>query len=74
MNNMIGVLQQAGTAYPSTTPVPCLVCPVLPVFLNCPFLIAPSVFSNAYLLPIVCPVSCVTNVFSVSGLIGSFIR
>jgi len=29
--------------------VPCLVwCPVLPVSLDCPFLIAPSVFSNVY--------------------------
>jgi hypothetical protein len=27
-----------------------------------------SVFSNVYLLPIVCPVSCVTNVSSISGL------
>ena len=26
----------------------CLVCPVLPVFLDCQFLIAPSVFSNVY--------------------------
>jgi hypothetical protein len=37
----------------------CLVYPMLPVFLDCPFLIAPSVFSNVYLPPIVCPVSCV---------------
>ena len=27
-----------------------LVCPVLPVSLDCPFFIAPSVFSNIYLL------------------------
>ena len=26
----------------------CLVCPMLPVSLNCPFLIAPSVFANVY--------------------------
>ena len=26
-----------------------LVCPMLPVSLDCPFLIAPSVFSNVYL-------------------------
>ena len=28
----------------------CLVHPMLPVSLDCPFLIAPSVFSNVYLL------------------------
>ena len=39
----------------------CLVCPMLPVSLDCPFLVAPSVFSNVYL-------SCVPNVESVSGL------
>jgi len=27
-----------------------LVCPMLPEYLVCPFLIAPSVFSNVYLL------------------------
>ena len=27
----------------------CPVCPMLPVFLDCPFLIAPSVFSTVYL-------------------------
>ena len=27
----------------------CLVCPMLPVSLGCPFLIAPSVFNNVYL-------------------------
>ena len=27
----------------------CLVCPILPVSLDCPFLITPSVFSNDYL-------------------------
>jgi hypothetical protein len=41
---------------------------MLPVSVDCPFLIAPSVFSNVYLLPIVCPVSCVTNVTSFCGL------
>ena len=35
--------------------------PVLPVSLDCPFLIAPSVFSNVYFRP----VSCVTGVASV---------
>ena len=30
----------------------CLVCPMLPVSLDCPFLIAPSIFSNVYLSPI----------------------
>jgi hypothetical protein len=29
-----------------------LVCPVLPVSLNCPFCIAPSVFSNVYFSPL----------------------
>ena len=28
----------------------CIVCPRLPVSLDCPFLVAPSVFSNVYLL------------------------
>jgi hypothetical protein len=41
---------------------------MLPVSLDCPFLIASSVFSNVYLLPTVCPVSCVPNVPSVSRL------
>ena len=48
--------------------VMCLVYPMFPVSLDCPFLIAPSVFSNVYLLPIVCPVSCVLNVANISGL------
>ena len=48
--------------------VMCLVYPMLPVSLNCTFLIALLVFSNVYLLPTVCPVSCVPNVASVSGL------
>jgi hypothetical protein len=30
--------------------------------------IGSSILSNVYLLPIVCPVSCVTNVSSISGL------
>ena len=46
----------------------CLVLPMFPVSLNCTFLIASLVFSNVYLLPTVCPVSCVPNVASVSGL------
>ena len=46
----------------------CLVYPMLPVFLDCPFLIAPSVFFNVYLLPIVYPVSFVINVSSISRL------
>ena len=41
-----------------------LVYTMLPVSLNCPFLIAPSVFSNVYFRP----VSCVPGVASVSGL------
>jgi hypothetical protein len=46
----------------------CLVYPMFPVSLDCLFFIAPSVFSNVYLLPTVCPVSCVPNVPSVSRL------
>ena len=46
----------------------CLVYPILPVSLDCPFLVTPSVFSNVYLLPTLCPVSCVPNVARVSGL------
>jgi hypothetical protein len=70
----------------------CLVCPMLPVSLACPFCVAPSIFSNAYLscvlcvqccqfhwlvhsslplqfsLTFICPVSCVSNVASFSGL------
>ena len=45
-----------------------LVYPTLPVFLDCPFLIAPSVFSNAYFLPTVYTVSYVPNDARVSGL------
>jgi hypothetical protein len=46
----------------------CFVClrpvyPMLPVSLECPFLIAPSVFSNVYFRP----VSCVPSVASISG-------
>ena len=40
----------------------CLVYPMLPVSLNYPFWIGPSVFSDVYLLSTVCPVSCVTSV------------
>ena len=36
---------------------PCLVYPMLPVSLNCPFLIAPSVFSNVYLSFVPCVAS-----------------
>ena len=43
----------------------CLVCPMLPVSVDCPFLIAPSVFSNVYLFVCLRAVSCVTNVASV---------
>ena len=42
-----------------------IVCPMLPVSLDCPYLIVPSVFSNVYLL---CPVSCMPNVACFSGL------
>jgi hypothetical protein len=45
-----------------------LVYPMLLVSLDCPFLIDPSVFLNVYLLPTVCPVTCVPNVASVSRL------
>jgi hypothetical protein len=38
-----------------------VVCPMLPVSMDCPFLIAPSVFSNVYL-------SCVPYVASFYGL------
>jgi len=38
--------------------------PILPVFLDCPFMIAPSVFSHVCLRP----VSCLPNITSVSGL------
>ena len=38
----------------------CLMCPMVPVSLDCPFLIAPSVFSNVYFHP--------AGVTSVSGL------
>jgi hypothetical protein len=41
---------------------------VVPVSLDCTFLFVSLVFSNVYLLPTVCPVSCVPNVSSVSGL------
>ena len=36
--------------------------------LDCAFLIALSVFSNVYLLPTVCLVSCVPNIVCVFGL------
>ena len=76
MINMAGVLEEAGTVFPSRAPgfpvgvlvgsmllifllfcvrffalfffVLCLVCQLLPMYLNCSFLIAPSVFSNVY--------------------------
>jgi hypothetical protein len=50
------------------TRVLCLVYPVLSVSLDCPFWIAASVFYDVYLLPRVCPMSCVPSVASVSGL------
>jgi hypothetical protein len=46
----------------------CLLCPRLSVSLDCAFLIALSVFSNVYLLPTVCPVSCVPSVACSSRL------
>ena len=61
----------------------CLMYPMLPVSLDCPFLISPLVFSKVYLLQSVlclvypmlpvsldclCPVSCISNVASFSGL------
>ena len=36
----------------------CLVYPMLPVSLNCPFLIAPSVFSHIYLSCVLCTLCC----------------
>ena len=42
----------------------CLVYPVLPVSLDCPFSISPSVFCNVYFRP----VSCVPGFASGSGL------
>ena len=36
----------------------CLVYPVLPVSLDCPFLIAPSVFSNIYFYCVLCAQCC----------------
>ena len=36
----------------------CLVYPMLPVSLDCPFLIAPSVFSNVYLSCVLCTLCC----------------
>ena len=41
---------------------------MLSVSLDCEFLIALSVFSNVYLLPTVCLVSCEPNVVCVFGL------
>ena len=62
MSNMSGYLYVAGTVCPSRAPgltpvmcfcalfvfVLCLVCTVLSVFLDCPRLIVPSVFSNIH--------------------------
>ena len=36
----------------------CRVCAMLPVSLDCPFLIAPSVFSNVYLSCVLCTLCC----------------
>jgi hypothetical protein len=44
----------------------CLVYPMLPVSLDCPSLIAPTVFSNVYLFCL--SSSCVPYVASFSGL------
>jgi hypothetical protein len=41
-----------------------LVYPMLPVSLNCPYVITPSIFSSVYF----CPVSCVPYVAIFSGL------
>ena len=41
---------------------------MLPVSLDCTFLITPLVFSNVYFLPTVCLVSVVSNVANFSGL------
>jgi hypothetical protein len=34
------------------------VCPTLPISLDCPFLIVPSVFSNIYLFCVLCAQRC----------------
>jgi len=48
--------------------VPCLVYLMSPVSLDCPFSSATLVFFQFYLQPTICPVSCLPNVASVSGL------
>jgi hypothetical protein len=48
--------------------------PRLYVSLDCPFLIATSVFTNVYLLPTVCLMSCVPKVVCFSGLSDTGIR
>jgi hypothetical protein len=50
----------------------CLVYPVLPVSLDCPFWIAASVFYDVYLLPTVCRVYYVPSVSELSILVCSF--
>jgi hypothetical protein len=44
--------------YSLTFICPCFVYPMLPVSLYCPFLIAPSVFSNVYLSCVLCTLCC----------------
>ena len=46
----------------------CLVYPLLPVSLDCPFVITSSVFSNVYLFVCLRPVSFIPTVASVAGL------
>ena len=46
----------------------CVSCPMLSIPKECPYLVVPSIVSIVYLLPTVCSVSCVLNVFYISGL------
>ena len=54
------------TYYPQS--VLCLVYSMLSISKDCPFLVAPSIFSIVYLLPTVCSVYCVLNVAYIPGL------
>ena len=46
----------------------CVLCPMLSISQDCPFLVTLSIFSIVYLLPTVCSVSCVLNAVYISGL------
>jgi len=45
-------------SFPKHLCVLCLLCPMLPVSLDCPFFVAPSVFSNIYLSSVLCAQCC----------------